>query len=139
MTRQKLKTGILISMIWALSYRLNAQFPNVPSRKIAGIALQVFNSYSEEQKSTIEELKAKAWILIEEYYTGEVNLPIAITTLYWAFPEIYGKRMEKWVDLMDDQIVSHFEDDGFISKGVEISEKYIELVDKVIFDYMKKR
>lgn len=126
-------------MILALSYRLNAQFPNVPSRKIAGIALQVFNSYSEEQKSTIEELKAKAWILIEEYYTGEVNLPVAISTLYWTFPTVYGKRIGKWAYILDDEIISHFEDHSLTDKSIEASEKYAELVDKVIFDYMKKR
>ena len=39
---------------------------------------------------------------------------------------------------MDDLIVSHLEYDELIGKSKNVSDWYIELMDKVIFDYMKE-
>ena len=82
MKREKLKKGVLISVMWALAYRLNIQYPNTPSRKIKGMMLQSYKSYSKAEQDIIESLKAKAWLLVESRFEGEVNIPIAMTELF---------------------------------------------------------
>ena len=139
MNRLKLKKGISYSVMWALSYRLNIQYPNKPSRKIKGIVLQSYKSYTKEEQDIIEQLKAKAWLEIEGRFEGELNIPILMTELFWSFPDVYGKNIQKWIDQLDDEIISNINHDELLHKSKEATEWYVELIDKVIFDYMKER
>lgn len=137
MKREKLKKGIIYSVMWALAYRLNIQYPNTPSRKIKGMMLERYKSYKKEEQDIIEQLKAKAWLLVESRFEGEVNIPIAMTELFWSFSDTYGKKVQVQIDKMDDLIISNLDIDELITKSKNVSEWYVELIDKVIFDYLK--
>lgn len=138
MTSKQLKRGVLHSFMWAIAHQLNKQYPNAPARKLRGIALQVYNSYSDKDQIILSELKAKAWVLIESKYQGEVNMPIVLTQLYWSFPDLFSKQVLKWIDVMDDEIVSHLQD-AMLDISTSVTDWYIEMVDKVVFDHMKEK
>ena len=137
MTSKQLKKGVLFSFMWAISHQLNKQFPNVPTRKLRGIALQVYNGYTKEQQNVFSDLKAKAWEMVEHKYKGDVNMPILLTQLYWSFPDVFGEKVLHWIDVMDDEIVSYL-DGSTLKISTSVTEWYIELVDKVVFDYLKE-
>ena len=127
-----MKRGILISTMWALCYRLDKQFPNLPARKLKGRMLQAYQSYPLAQKDIIEDLKAKVWSGVEERFEGVVSLPVFIISLYWAFPEVYGPRVRELTEMMADQLVENIDDTPLIVKSSEVSEWYVELIDKVL-------
>jgi len=133
-----LKRGILISTMWALCYRLDKQFPNIPARKLKGRMLHAYQSYPLAQKDIIEDLKAKAWSRVEERFEGVVSLPIAIIELYWSFPEVYGPRVRELTEMMADQLVENIDDLGLIHRSTEVSEWYVELIDLVVRERTEK-
>lgn len=137
MNHSRLKRCVLHTFMWAIAYQLEKQFPNRPTRKLKGIALQVWNGYSESDRDVLNLLKNRAWSRIEDRFEGEVNMPFLLTHLYWSHPDIFGKRMQEWIDALDDQIVSHL-DSEMLERSNEITEWYVEMVEKVVFDYLKE-
>lgn len=102
-----------------------------------GIALTVFNGYTATEQDILNHLKNKAWERIEDRFEGQVNMPFLLTHLYWSFPDLFGPRVRKWIDAMDDEIVAHL-DSEMLQISNEITEWYVEMVDKVVFDYLKE-
>lgn len=137
MTPARLKKGVLHTFMWAITYQLENQFPNRPTRKLKGIALSVWNGYTESERDILNLLKNRAWSSIEERFEGEVNMPFLLTHLYWSHSDIFGKRMQVWIDALDDLIVSKL-DSEMLERSNEITEWYVEMVEKVVFDYMKE-
>lgn len=137
MTKETLRKGILYSLMWSLAYQLNNQYSNEPARKIKGIIFQYYQSYSEHQKQIFHNLRTEVWKHLEKRYFGDVNIPIMMTGLFWAFPELFGKRIQQWIDAMDDIMITHIPNDDTVKTSKDIAEWYIELIDKAIFDYMK--
>ena len=137
MTHARLKRGVLHTFMWAIAYQLDKQFPNRPTRKLNGIALQVWNGYSAAERDILNLLKNRAWARIEERFEGEVNMPYLLTHLYWSHPDIFGKRVRVWIDAMDDEIISHMGTET-LEESNAITKWYAEMVDKVVFDYLKE-
>jgi hypothetical protein len=129
---QRLKKGILYSTMWAWSYKLDEQYPNLASRKIRGIVMQSYAGYSKEEKDQIETLKASTWGAVAVNFKGEVNIPILMIELFWSFPEIYGKKVQKWIDELNDIFVPNLNDPEWIDKGRGVAEKYVELLEKAL-------
>lgn len=138
MNRLKLKKGILYSVMWALVYQLNKQHENEPCKKIKSIIFHRYESYDDDQKDIFHMLRVEVWKHLEPRFNGDIDLPIMITELFWSFPDTYGKNIQKWIDKLDDEIISNIDYDELLHKSKEATEWYVELIDKVIFDYMKE-
>lgn len=137
MKRESIKKGILYSVMWSIAYQLNNQIANEPSFKIKRILSYRYESYTDHQKYIFHKLRTEVWVHLEKRFDGDINLPILMTELFWSFPDVFGKKVQIWIDKMDDLIVSNLEYDELVSKSKDVSDWYVELMDKVIFDYMK--
>ncbi len=94
--------------------------------------MQSYAAYTEEEKDYIEALKASTWTSLTDSFNGEVNIPIIMIELFWSFPDIYGKKVQKWIDELNDIFIHNLGNPEWIDKGREVSTKYVELLEKTL-------
>lgn len=132
MSHDHLRKAVLWNFMWTFSFKLLNEFPCKSLQKIHSISLYRSRLFDLDAS---QQIKVRAWELLAEEFDGEVNMAVTMGMLYWAFPEVYGKSMQQWVDLLEDEIVSHLGMEH-VGRTEEILNRYVELIDQAIEEYL---
>lgn len=88
-------------------------------------------SYTADERKMIDRIKIAAWSRIEKEFPDEVNVPLVIATLFWEFPEIFGDKIKKWIDALEDKVIVLLPEEVTV-KGRALTYRYAYLMETEI-------